>query len=179
MSSTSTPHLPEMKRYSTILADPPWDILQKGGRGAMRHYPVMRLDAVKALRVDRLAMDNSHCWLWVTNATVHAGEEVLAAWGFTYRSILTWIKPRLGLGHISETKPNIFCSVHAVTHRFSSEAKVTGSTRRNRNTVTSPRSSTRSSRGARQARTWNCLLDGSILAGTPGATRSTVMWRCE
>jgi N6-adenosine-specific RNA methylase IME4 len=86
-------------RYATILADPPWSTQQLGSRGAIRHYPLMSLDAIASLRVDRLAAENSHCWLWVTNATVHAGEEVLAAWGFTYRSILTWIKPRLGLGN--------------------------------------------------------------------------------
>jgi N6-adenosine-specific RNA methylase IME4 len=35
----------------------------------------------------------------VTNASLFAGRQVMEAWGFTYRSILTWIKPRLGLGH--------------------------------------------------------------------------------
>ncbi len=38
------------------------------------------------------------CWLWVTNATIPQGHEVLAAWGFQYRQLLTWVKPRLGLG---------------------------------------------------------------------------------
>lgn len=92
------------QRYNTILADPPWDIQQKGSLGAGRHYPLMAIDAIKGLRVDRLAADNSHCWLWVTNATVHAGKEVLDAWGFTYRSILTWIKPRFGLGQYLRTQ---------------------------------------------------------------------------
>lgn len=59
----------------------------------------MSLDAIKGLAVERLALDNAHCYLWVTNATLHAGEDVLAAWGFTYRSTITWIKPRLGLGN--------------------------------------------------------------------------------
>ena len=27
--------------FPTILADPPWDVLQRGGRGAHRHYPLM------------------------------------------------------------------------------------------------------------------------------------------
>ncbi|KDA44516.1 MT-A70 family methyltransferase [Frankia sp. BMG5.23] len=86
-------------RYATILADPPWDVEQKGGRGAVRHYPLMPLGAIQALHVPQLVQDDAHCWLWVTNATVHAGRDVLAAWGFTYRSILTWIKPKLGLGN--------------------------------------------------------------------------------
>lgn len=94
MSGAETEH-----RYATIMADPPWDIQQKGSRGAVRHYPLMSLEAIKGLRVARVAAENSHCWVWVTNATVHAGREVLEAWGFEYRSILTWIKPKFGLGN--------------------------------------------------------------------------------
>jgi N6-adenosine-specific RNA methylase IME4 len=86
------------KRYRTILADPPWDIQQKGSHGAVRHYPVMSLAAICSLRVDRLCALDSHLWLWVTNASLHAGKVVMEAWGFTYRSCLTWIKPRFGLG---------------------------------------------------------------------------------
>ena len=42
--------------YRTILADPPWDIQQKGSLGAVRHYPVMTVEAIAALEVDRLCM---------------------------------------------------------------------------------------------------------------------------
>lgn len=85
-------------RYRTILADPPWDIQQVGGRGANQHYPLMTLDAIKRLRVRNLAADDAHLWLWVTNAGIFAGREVMEAWGFTYRSCLTWIKPYFRLG---------------------------------------------------------------------------------
>lgn len=86
------------ERYRTIMADPPWDINQKGRLGAERHYPVMSVAAIKALPVVRVTADNAHCWLWVTNSTIGIGHEVLHAWGFAYRSCLTWIKPRFGLG---------------------------------------------------------------------------------
>ncbi|MFJ9629011.1 MT-A70 family methyltransferase [Streptomyces sp. NPDC101175] len=89
----------EQIRYKTVLADPPWDIYQKGSRGASEHYSLMTLEAIRGLQVDRFAAPNSHLWLWVTNATIFAGHEVMEAWGFTYRSCLTWIKPRFGLGH--------------------------------------------------------------------------------
>jgi len=89
---------PEQPRYRTILADPPWDIEQQGGRGASQHYPLMTLETIKRLRVQDVACDDAHLWLWVTNATLHAGREVMDAWGFTYKSCLTWVKPRLGLG---------------------------------------------------------------------------------
>jgi len=37
-------------------------------------------------------------WLWVTNAGLHVGKTVMDAWGFSYCSCLTWIKPKFGLG---------------------------------------------------------------------------------
>lgn len=84
--------------FKTILADPPWDVEQAGARGAQGHYPLMTLAAIKAMPVRELAAEDAHCWLWVTNATFRAGYDVMEAWGFTPRSPLTWIKPRIGLG---------------------------------------------------------------------------------
>lgn len=51
-----------------------------------------------ALPVASLAADNAHLWLWSTNASRPAAFEVMESWGFTYRSILTWIKPNYKLG---------------------------------------------------------------------------------
>src|SRR5262245_13825056 len=84
--------------WSTVLADPPWEVGQLGFRGAERHYPLMSVAEICALPVDRLAADDADLWLWVTNGTIHAGRQVMEAWGFSYRSCLTWIKPRFGLG---------------------------------------------------------------------------------
>lgn len=85
--------------FRTILADPPWDIGQRDSKyGAARHYDVMTLERIKALPVANLAEDDAHLYLWVINGAIKEGIEVMEAWGFTYRSPLTWIKPRLGLG---------------------------------------------------------------------------------
>lgn len=84
--------------YRTILADPPWDIQQRGSHGAIRHYPLMGLGQICELGVGQLAASDAHLWLWVTNASLPAGKAVMEAWGFCYRSCLTWIKPRYGLG---------------------------------------------------------------------------------
>src|SRR5215211_2172435 len=86
------------KQYRTILADPPWDAHQTGSWGANQHYRLMSVEAISALRVADLAAESSHLWLWVTNASIHAGRAVMEAWGFSYRSCLTWIKPKFGLG---------------------------------------------------------------------------------
>lgn len=88
------------KKYSVVLADPPWNLQQKGAYGAAKHYNLMTLDEIKNMgpAIREVAEDNAHLWLWVTNATLPYISEILEAWGFTYRSILTWCKPRFQLG---------------------------------------------------------------------------------
>jgi N6-adenosine-specific RNA methylase IME4 len=89
----------EKKQYQTIIADPPWDIQQKGSRGAERHYKLMTLDQIKNMPVADLADTNSHCWLWATGNTLRHAFDVLEAWGFQPKSVMTYIKFRLGLGN--------------------------------------------------------------------------------
>ena len=86
------------KLYKTIMADPPWNIEQGGGKGAVNHYDLMTLDRIKAMPVADLAAPDAHLWLWVTMNTIEAGYDVMRAWGFTPRSFFTWVKPRMGLG---------------------------------------------------------------------------------
>jgi len=88
----------QKQKYATILADPPWDVQQKGHYGAINHYNLMSLERIKAMPIADLCEENAHCWLWVTAATLEHGYEVLRKWGFTPRSIFVWLKPRLGLG---------------------------------------------------------------------------------
>jgi len=89
------------KKFVCVAADPPWMKNQKGGRGAIRHYDLMPLEQIKNMPVGDLAEDNAVCWLWVTNSTVYEGHDVLRAWGFEPKSVLTWYKfrPQLGLGN--------------------------------------------------------------------------------
>jgi N6-adenosine-specific RNA methylase IME4 len=58
----------------------------------------MSIAEISALPVGELAAEDAHLWLWATNADVFAQAEVMKAWGFSYRTCLTWIKPRFGLG---------------------------------------------------------------------------------
>ena len=89
-------------KYKTIYADPPWP--ETGGgkikRGADRHYPLMKLDAIIALgeELKPYVDDNAHLYLWVTNNFLPAGLEVMKAWGFEYKTTITWMKDRIGLG---------------------------------------------------------------------------------
>ena len=87
------------KKYKTILADPPWDINQRGNYGAVKHYTLMSLDRIKTMPVANLCMENAHLYLWIPNGLLQEGLDVIKAWGFTFRSPIYWIKPRLGLGN--------------------------------------------------------------------------------
>lgn len=89
---------PSSSKYRTILADPPWSTNQTGSRGAIRHYPLMSVQDICSLQVERLAADDAHLWLWVTNSNISEGITVMEAWGFRYKSLLTWIKPYIRLG---------------------------------------------------------------------------------
>lgn len=92
----------DSKKYKTVIADPPWDVNQKGrnsNRSAESHYKLMSLDRIKAMPVADLCEENAHLYLWVPNGLLQEGLDVVRAWGFTFRSPIYWIKPRLGLGN--------------------------------------------------------------------------------
>lgn len=67
------------KKYSVVLADPPWDIQQKGAHGAAKHYDLMNLDEIRKMgeAIQAITEDNAHLWLWVTNATIPYVKEIL------------------------------------------------------------------------------------------------------
>ena len=85
--------------FSTILADPPWQFQNRTGKMAPEHkrlnrYPTMKLDEIVALPINRIAKKASHIYLWVPNALLSEGLEVMRAWGFTYKTNLIWYKIR-------------------------------------------------------------------------------------
>jgi N6-adenosine-specific RNA methylase IME4 len=87
------------KRFKTILADPPWRFQNKTGKVAPEHrrlnrYGTMELPAIKDLPVAQVAADTAHLYLWVPNALLPLGLEVMAAWGFQYKSNIIWHKVR-------------------------------------------------------------------------------------
>jgi len=86
-------------RFSTILADPPWQFQNRTGKVAPEHrrllrYPTMELKEIMDLPVGRLAAAKSHLYLWVPNALLQEGLRVMEAWGFIYKSNLVWYKVR-------------------------------------------------------------------------------------
>ena len=87
------------QRFKTILADPPWQFQNRTGKMAPEHkrlnrYPTMKLDEIKTLPVQEIADDPCHLYLWVPNALLPEGLEVMKEWGFKYKSNIVWEKIR-------------------------------------------------------------------------------------
>ena len=86
-------------QFATILADPPWQFQNRTGKMAPEHkrllrYPTMELQEIFELPIPRLAAARSHLYLWVPNALLAEGLQVMKQWGFTYKSNLVWHKIR-------------------------------------------------------------------------------------
>jgi len=86
-------------KFKTILADPPWRFQNSTGKMAPEHkrlnrYPTMPLEDIKSLPVSNLCEDTAHLYLWVPNALLAEGLEVMQSWGFKYKTNLVWYKTR-------------------------------------------------------------------------------------
>lgn len=89
----------DWESFGTILADPPWRFSNRTGKMAPEHqrlarYPTMSLQEISELPIAKLALPKSHLYLWVPNALIKEGLEVMEHWGFEYKTNLVWYKIR-------------------------------------------------------------------------------------
>ena len=94
--------------YRLIVIDPPWNYNLRETDSTHRGrcpYPNMRDEDILNLPIGAIAAQNSYLLLWVTNNHLPLGFQCLEKWGFTYKSIFTWVKvtksnhPHIGIGH--------------------------------------------------------------------------------
>lgn len=84
--------------FAAIVIDPPWRYGNTSTRGAAEdHYPTM--SQADLIQLDLPTADDAHLYLWVTNAFIGDGLELLETWGFRYKTMLTWCKPQIGMGN--------------------------------------------------------------------------------
>jgi N6-adenosine-specific RNA methylase IME4 len=86
-------------QFRTILADPPWQFSNRTGKMApehrrLRRYATMKLNDILELPVAQVAAPKSHLYLWVPNALIIEGLEVMRRWGFDYKTNIVWYKVR-------------------------------------------------------------------------------------
>jgi N6-adenosine-specific RNA methylase IME4 len=105
---------PPIGPFRVILADPPWKFAnwsQAGeGRNPTRHYSCMTLAELKAfpreIGLDFICAPDCALLMWSTFPMLPQSMELLAAWGFKYKSGGAWTKltkdgrPHFGTGYI-------------------------------------------------------------------------------
>jgi len=94
------PIAPEGK-FSTFVADPPWQYGNTSTRGAAEnHYGTMTIDELCAMDVvPTHANDQAHLYMWTTAGHLPEAFKVMEAWGFEYKTYLVWVKPQMGMGN--------------------------------------------------------------------------------
>jgi hypothetical protein len=104
---------PHEGKFRTLVVDPPWAYDdQLLGRGGVPYATIVRNEAL-ALPVLSWAEDDCHLYLWTTNPMVPLAVECMAAWGFAHKGMLTWIKPRYGMGWYFAVPPSMCCLAYA------------------------------------------------------------------
>lgn len=97
--------------WPTIVADCPWQFQDDGARGAAeKHYRTVSETQLMLLPVHELAWPSAHLYLWTTNSHMEVAFKVMRAWGFTFKTIVTWDKGKIGNGHYfrSQTEHVLF-----------------------------------------------------------------------
>lgn len=87
------------RSFSTVLADPPWQFINRTGKVAPEHrrlsrYTTLSLDEIKDIPVAQACIQPAHLYLWVPNALLPEGLAVMEAWGFHYKANIVWHKIR-------------------------------------------------------------------------------------
>jgi N6-adenosine-specific RNA methylase IME4 len=107
--------------FSLLYCDPPWRFELHGESGRDRtsadnHYPTLTYDEIKAFRygdrpIPDIAARDSLLFMWATPANLVLALDVVAAWGFEYRSHLVWVKDKAGTGFYArqQHEPLLVC----------------------------------------------------------------------
>lgn len=133
--SGQEPELDADSEFDVIVADPPWDYNNDEYRTTHEGtvpYPTMSLEELK--EIDIPAADDCILWLWFTNAFVQEASELVEAWGFEQKTILTWDKDWLGLGNWlqNQTEHAMLCVRGSPTADMAGESTVMRCQRENR-----------------------------------------------
>ena len=87
--------------YPVIYVDPPWryEHSESESRAIENQYPTMSLDEIKALDINTITTDDCVMFMWATSPKLAESLEVIAAWGFSYRTCAVWDKQKIGMGY--------------------------------------------------------------------------------
>lgn len=86
-----------MKKYNTIVIDPPWNIniagkMNKHTRITKLPYKTMTIEEIKNFPLKDFANIGCHVYCWTTNSMLRDTFDVLDSWGVNYHLCLVWTK---------------------------------------------------------------------------------------
>ncbi|MFC5423025.1 MT-A70 family methyltransferase [Bosea eneae] len=87
--------------FPVILGDPewrfePWSRITGMDRAPENHYPTSATDVIASRPVHLIAAPDCTLFLWATAPMLRQALEVMAAWGFAYKTHCIWAKRRKG-----------------------------------------------------------------------------------
>jgi N6-adenosine-specific RNA methylase IME4 len=87
------------RRFGTVLVDPPWRFTNRTGKMAPEHkrlsrYITLGTEEIAALPIGSIIAPTAHLYLWVPNALLPSGLQVIEKWGFEYKTNIIWHKLR-------------------------------------------------------------------------------------
>ena len=93
-------------RYNVIYADPPWSYENKSvvfeadgvNRAVSEQYGLMSMSEIMNMPIKSLTEKDAVCFMWVVNPLLQEGMDTMKAWGFKYKTMLTW-KKNTGTGY--------------------------------------------------------------------------------
>lgn len=96
---TGAPGIRSSALFGVIYCDPPWryEFAETDNRAIEAKYPTMSLEEICALKVP--AAKDSVLYMWATAPKLLEAVQVIAAWGFCYKTHGIWDKEKLGMGY--------------------------------------------------------------------------------
>lgn len=98
----------EGKTYDVILMDPPWkydESERTSFNQAAPTYPLMDLNQICSLPIDKISKEDSLLWLWTTKDFRCEATAMMETWGFEFKTEYVWVKQnyegnlQIGTGH--------------------------------------------------------------------------------
>ena len=85
-----------MSKYQIIVIDPPWQIKKVTHKARPNQtemdYPMMSIQEIAALEIEKLAGDRCWCFLWTTQKYLFSSKDILEKWGFKHLLTMVWEK---------------------------------------------------------------------------------------
>lgn len=87
-----------MKKYNTIVIDPPWPIEMQGkynrrpNRATKLPYRTMSMEEIMQFKIEKFAEKGAHIYLWTTNKLLPEALKIMEKWRVKYHMTIPYVK---------------------------------------------------------------------------------------